>query len=197
MREGKLALVFVALVALVASGCAGADGRFSSGDLGRIVLRGTDAPPGTVYATPPSGFQDIGAFARDQPERTKLEEEGFVVGDLALFVPSTSEAPSKPSNVTVLQGVAGLFDAASGASSAFDRYIDDLRSRQLPKTSAHPARGLGDDAVELQGQAPDGTHVIVFAWRVDNLVLAVVGSGAIGELDVRAIADLVDARASG
>ena len=93
-----------------------------------------------------------------------------------------------------MQGITGLFRTVDGAERALERYVEDLRSRQLPDASDVPAEG---SATRRSGceQTPDGSRVQIFVWRVGNLILAVSGSGPVAPGEVRGLADLVNGRA--
>ncbi len=210
MTAVRRLLAAVAVSALVASGCHSADapsvtapavtdrGRFARADVDAIVLRPSDALKGTVYVDAVSGFQDLTAFARDDAERAQLQTDGFQIGHLALFFPGGHTNGGAPKPLTndsiIVQGITGLFRDATGAERALERYVGDLRSRQLPDARDIASAGLGDRAFGLIGTTPDGAGVLVYVWRVDNLILAVSGSGPVKGADVRALADLVNGR---
>jgi hypothetical protein len=165
-----------------------------------IVLGPADALKGTAYVDGVSGLQDIQSFARDDTEREHLQADGFRVGHLALFFPRDhadggAAAPLTNDSV-IVQGITGLFRDAGGAERALERYVGDLRSRQLLDARDVPSDGLGDRAIGLLGTSPDGAHVLIYVWRVDNLVLAVSGVGPVAQVRVRALADLVNGRTS-
>jgi hypothetical protein len=155
---------------------------------------------GTAYVDAVSGFQDLTTFARDDVELAHLQDDGFQVGDLSLFFPAGHANGGAPEPLTndsvILQGIAGLFHDAAGAERSLERYVDDLRSRQMPDAHDVESDGLGDRAFGLRGTTPDGARVLIYVWRVDNLILAVSGSGPVGSSDIRALADLVNGRAS-
>lgn len=198
----------VALVVLVAAGCQADDGSatksqpgpFRRGDLNAIVLGPSDAPMGTSYVDGVSGYQDLQAFARDDLELARLQADGFQVGHLALFFPSGRADGGPPEPLTndskIVQGIAGLFRDADGAERSLERYVQDLRSRQIPHARDVPAAGLGDTSFGLRGKTPDGARVQMFVWRIGNLILAVSGSGPVAPGEVRALADEVNARAN-
>jgi hypothetical protein len=177
-------------------------GAYTRDDVQRIVLVAADAPQGTEYVADLSGPQALQEFARDPDELALLREEGFEIGHLSLFVPTGYAAP-EPSkepleaDAVLVQGIAGLFEDADGAESALRRFVADVRERQLREVRDLDASGLGDQGFALAGMSPDGSDVTLFAWRDDNLVLAVSGSGAIPEADVRRLAELVEGRARG
>jgi hypothetical protein len=95
-----------------------------------------------------------------------------------------------------VQVIAGLFGAVEGARSSLDRYVEDLSTRQVPGAATESTEALGEEAVRLEGQAPDGSPVIAYLWRVRNLVLVVAGSGPIDHAVVLGLARTMDARAS-
>ena len=203
----RRSLLMVVMSMLVAAGCHSADdrsvtarGRFTRADLDAIVLRPSDAPKGTVYVRAASGFDDLAAFARDDVELAHLRDDGFEVGHLSLFLPlgHVNDGASKPltNHSVIVQGIAGLFHDAVGAERSLERYVDDLRTRQLPAAHDVTPDGLGDRAFGLQGITPDGSRVLLYVWRVDNLILVVSGSGPIESVDVRALANLVNGRAN-
>jgi hypothetical protein len=194
-RRGAASL---ALLAITVVSCGGAwrqaeEPGFARTDLETIVLSSDDAPRGTAYVGAISGFQDLRTFARDAEELGHLRADGFVVGHLALFFPE-AHARGEASLTTrsvIVQGITGLFRSAAGARSALTRFVGDLRDRQIPSATEVLTGPLGDQAFGLTGRTPDGSHVLIFAWRVDNLVLAVSGSGRIAPRDVRAVVDVL------
>ncbi|MGZ5297223.1 MAG: hypothetical protein ACXWYT_09905 [Actinomycetota bacterium] len=173
-------------------------GPYTRADVETIVLGPSDAPKGTSYVDSVSGFQDLRAFARDDVELVHLQEDGFQVGHLALFFPSGRADGGAPEPLTshsmIVQGITGLFRDADGAERSLERYVQDLRSRQLPGAREVPAAGLGDTAFGLRGKTPDGARVQMFVWRIGNLILAVSGGGPVDPAEVRALADLLDGR---
>ena len=176
-----------------------APGSFHRDDLGAIVLTRDDAPPGTGYAEAYSGFQDLDAFAKDAQERSDLVEDGFVVGHVSLFCPAGWSGPGSgelPLDAPFAQGITGLFVTAAGASSAYGRFGQDLRTRQFDHSEELPAPDLGQESFALEGTS-GGSHLVIVVWRDDNLVLAVSGSGVLDADDVRALASLVRHRADG
>lgn len=201
-RRSVTALALLAVV--VSASCGGSwagpadPGRFARTDLATIVLSADDAPPGTSYVGAVSGFQDLRTFARDAEELGQLREDGFVVGHLALYFPRSHADGSAPltTRSVIVQGIAGLFRTSAGARSALVRFVDDLRDRQIPAATEVITGPLGDQAFGLAGDTTDGSHVVVYAWRLDNLVLAVSGSGRIDPETLRRIVRLVQARAA-
>jgi hypothetical protein len=200
-RGGVAALALVG--ALASAACGGTwDAAVPSGgiertDLETIVLSADDAPAGTAYVDTVSGFQDLRTFARDAEELGHLRRDGFVVGHLALFFPRshTEGSEALTTRSVIVQGITGLFRTAAGARSALERFVGDLRDRQIPAATEVVTGSLGDQAFGMVGDTPDGSHVLIYAWRVDNLVLAVSGSGRIAPAAVRAIVRSLDARA--
>jgi hypothetical protein len=96
----------------------------------------------------------------------------------------------------IVQGITGLFSDPDGAERSLERYVQDLRSRQLPGARDVPSEGLGDTSFRLRGKTPDGARVQMFVWRTGNLILAISGSGPVDAAELRALADLLNARAS-
>ena len=178
-----------------------APGRISRADLDTIVLQPADAPLATAYVDGASGFRTLQSFARDDEELGHLQEDGFLAGHIVLFLPADRVNPNGPTapltnNSIIVQGIAGLFHDADGADRSLERYVEDLRTRQVPDAEDVAADGLGERSVGLRGVTPDGSKVLVFVWRVDNVILVVSGSGPLPAEEVRALADLVNARAS-
>lgn len=201
----RRSVVPIALLGALAGGACGGSwdapaphARFARTDLETIVLSATDAPSGTTYVEGSSGFQDLRTFARDAEELGHLREDGFVVGHLALFFPRshTEGSGALTTRSPIVQGITGLFRTAAGARSALERFVGDLRDRQIPAATEVLTGPLGDQAFGLTGETPDGSRVLIFAWRVDNLILAVSGSGRIDPATVRAIVRSLDARAT-
>ena len=208
-----------ALAVLLGAGCTAADGSaarpepspassyvipspfldprpFTPADLPAVVLGRADAPEGTEFAPSYSVDQTIEEFAADDEELTALRVDGFVRAHVTLYVPEGQLAgdapPVEPGDVFV-QGVTGLFETPAGADSTLRRYVANLRAFQLRHEVRIPATGLGDSSEGLRGKA-GGEPVTIYAWRTDNLVLVVSGSGAIEGDVVRALADLIQRR---
>jgi hypothetical protein len=204
----RRSVAVAALAMLVAAGChadGGTEtmsepGPFTRADVDAIVLGPSDAPQGTEYVDGVSGFQDLQGFARDDAELVHLQEDGFLVGHLSLFFPSghaDGAAPEPLTNKsTIVQGITGLFHDSAGAARALERYAQDLRARQLPGARDVPAAGLGDTSFGLRGKTPDGARVRMYVWRTGNLILALSATGPVDPAEVRALADLVNGRAS-
>jgi hypothetical protein len=123
-------------------------------------------------------------------------DDGFQIGHVALFLPPASVDGETPltNDSVIVQGIAGLFRDADGAGNSLERYVDDLRTRQVPGAADVPADGLGDQAFGLRGKTPDGADVQIFAWRIGNLLLVVSGSGRMTPEQVRDLADVIDGR---
>jgi hypothetical protein len=172
-------------------------GRFVRSDLDAIVLTPVDAPDGTEYSSVVSGFQDIDAFASSTQEKRALVEDRFVVGHLALFAPEGHAVPGQggplPDDAPFAQGIAGLFIAGDGASRALNRFAGDLRTRQFSEVDDIGSLGFGDEGFALEGRSA-ASHLVVYAWRDDNLVLAVMGAGSIPGSVIRGLARSVHDR---
>ena len=191
--------VVVVVVGVAVVACTGGGGAFGKEDLPRIVLRADEAPEGTRKVAGRGGPQDLEAFATDPDERDALVADGFVQGYVAYFAPETYFAVSRPSDEELesaisVQVIAGLFEAPRGAASSLDRYVEDLSTRQVPGAATEPWDGLGQEGFRLEGRVGDGSTVIAYLWRVENLVLVVAGSGPIGDDLMRELARTVDAR---
>jgi len=197
VRALRVVAVGLALVA-----CSSGVGEpFAEDDLPRIALRADEAPEGTRKVAELGGAQDLESFATSPVEREALVADGFVQGYVVYFAPDTYFAVSRPSEQELeaavsVQVIAGLFGAGEGARSSLDRYVEDLSTRQVPGAATEPIEALGEEAVRLEGKAPDGSPVIAYLWRVRNLVLVVAGSGPIDHAVVLGLARTMDARAS-
>jgi hypothetical protein len=200
-------VIALAILALAAANCRSGGDRaiavdlFTRADLGAIVLRRADAPVATAYVAAVSGFKTLTSFARDDEELVHLTEDGFRVGHVVLFLPAdhvsaTGPAPPLTNDSVIVQGITGLFHDPDGADRSMERYVEDLKTRQIPDAKEIAADGLGDRSIGLRGMTPDGSRVLIFVWRVDNMILIVSGSGPLPAAEVRALADLVNARAS-
>jgi len=201
---GRRSVALLGLAQLTATACdGGGTGTgdpthrpFTRADLDAIVLGPDDAPDGTTYVQDASGYHELGAFARDDVERDHLADDGFEIGHVALFLPPESVEGDTPlTNESVIaQGITGLFHDADGAGSSLERYVEDLRSRQVPGAIDVPADGLGDRSSGLRGQTPDCAEVQIFARRIENLLLVTSGSGRMTTEQVRELADVIDGR---
>ncbi len=191
--------IVVAGLALGAPACAEGGGAFAAEDLPGIVLQADEAPEGTRIVAGRGGPQDLEGFASRAEEREALVADGFVRGYVVYFAPETYFAATRPSDEELaaaisVQVIAGLFEGADGAGSSLERYLDDLSTRQVPGAATEPFDGLGEEGYELIGPAPDGTPVVAYLWRVENLVLVVAGSGPVPSSVVLRLARTVDAR---
>ena len=183
------------VVALATSACSPGP-AFTRDDVPKIVLRASDAPAGTTFAPGFSGEQQIDAFATDANEARLLKADGFEIGYGSFFLPPGATTGPVPPGSPFVQGIAGLFAGVDGATSALHRFVDDLRSHQVPGAKDLNAGALGDETFALEGTGSGGDHVVVFAWRVGNLVLAVTGSGNLPVAEVERLAHVVDGRAA-
>jgi hypothetical protein len=192
-------LTLLVLVVATAASCGGGEEAITPEDLPRIVLQANEAPPGTAKAAQVGGAQDLDAFARDAAEREALVADGFVQGYVVYFAPSEFFDPQVdvgPEAVSV-QVIAGLFEESDGAASSLARFLDDLRNRQLSGSADVAPPTLGDEAFGLEGAAAsDGSPMLLYAWRVENLILVTAASGPIDAADLEVAARIIDRRAS-
>lgn len=163
--------------------------------MGSIELTPRDAPAGLGYVAAFSGDQDIVGFARDATEEQHLADDGFLSANGAVFVPADrvdggTLTPRDP----IVQSTVVVFSRGVGASSTLQRYVADVRDRQLNGTTTGAPPPLGDEAYRLDGTNADGSTVTVFAWRRGNLVLVVLGT-SFPPADTLRLATLIDARA--
>jgi hypothetical protein len=160
-----------------------------------IELGPDDAPAGLAYVEQFSGDQDLDAFARDDAERARLADDGFELGNGALFVPADRAAGGHlTARDPIVQGTVAVFARDEGASASLGRFLGDLRSRQLRRAADGASPALGDESYRLDATNADGATVTVLGWRDANLVLVVVGT-SFAPASVEALARLVDARA--
>jgi hypothetical protein len=197
MPRFRRTLALVAVPALLAACVRSADARFAAEDLPRIVLRADEAPGGTRAETSLGGGRDLDAFARDEGERRALADDGFVSAYVVYFPPESyfRGEPHAETDVA-FQAIAGLFDDADGAASSLERYVEDLRTRQMNGATDVSGGGLGDEAFGLTGAAAsDGSFLRIYAWRTSNLILVLVASGPVAEDEAMALARTMDGRA--
>jgi hypothetical protein len=171
--------------------------RYEPADLRAIELRAADAPAGLGFVPRFSGDQDLEAFARDAQERSALQGDGFELGSGAVFVPADRvDADRLRVRDPIVQETVAVFARDDGASATLERYMDDLRNRQLRAIRTGLPEPLGDETYRLDAQNTDGATVTVIGWRRANLVLVVIGT-SFPPSSVVALARLVDARAAG
>jgi hypothetical protein len=194
-----------ALVACTSGGGGGYSGTgssFTRQDLDAIVLTAVDAPDGTEYAASVSGFQDLAGFASDADEADALVADDFRVGHLALFAPEGHAEPGQgaplPPDAAFAQGITALFGSGDGASRSLRRFVDSIRTEELRSVNDDPKPlGFGDESFAVDGETADGSHVLLYAWRDGNLVLAIGGAGSMPPTTVRSLAQTVQNRATG
>ena len=186
MRVRALAI----LIAVATVACS-RQATFDREDVLGIVLRADEAPPGTRKVADAGGEQDLATFARDATERSALVADGFMSGYVSYFLPESyfaSGGTLEPGSLAY-QVIAGVFEDANGASRSLGRFMDDLRERQLEGAETIAAPDLGDESHGLSGRsATDGTEVVAFLWRRDNLILVLVGSGPVDRAAMTAAA---------
>ena len=169
--------------------------RYQPSDLAAIELRPADAPAGLAYVEQFSGDQDLNAFARDDAERARLSQDGFELGNGALFVPADRASGGHlTARDPIVQGTVAVFAKDEGASGSLGRFLADLRSRQLRGATDGASPALGDESYRLDATTADGASVTVLGWRQANLVLVVIGT-SFTPASVERLAELVDARA--
>jgi hypothetical protein len=188
----------VATLCVLLGACGYGGGRsFTPSDLPSIVLRPDEAPKGTRFAGI-SGPRTLAVFARDGAERDALRRDGFE-GAYVVFFPPLSyfeHRPHRDSDVA-FQAIAVVYERPDGAEASLDRYLADVRSRQMEGVSSATPAGLGDDATSLVGFAvADDSPLRVYAWRVDNLVLVLVASGPVDASEALALARTMNVRAA-
>lgn len=103
-----------------------------------------------------------------------------------------------------LEAWVAVFDSEANAESAFDFYRAEFESGAwaIPSSARTEPDGLGEEAVLYSDVVDPGTGGLsgppldgIYFWRVDNLLLAVVGVADFDGDALRAIADDMDSRA--
>jgi hypothetical protein len=190
-------IAVVVLVLTVAACDRAAESRFAVDDLPSILPHADEAPDGTRAETRAGGARDLDAFARDETERRALADDGFVSAYVVYFPPESyfRHEPHADTDVA-FQAIAGLFDDADGASSSLERYVLDLRTRQMRGATQVSGQGLGDESFGLAGAAAsDGSFLRIYAWRRSNLILVLVASGPVAADTALGLARTMDRRA--
>jgi hypothetical protein len=190
-------IAVVVAVLMMAACDRAADPRFTVDDLPTILLHADEAPDGTRAETRAGGARDLDAFARDDAERQALADDGFVSAYVVYFPPESYFRHEQHAETDVaFQAIAGLFDDADGASSSLERYVEDLRSRQMRGATDVSGHGFGDESFGLAGAAAsDGSFLRVYAWRTSNLILVLVASGPVAADTALGLARTMDRRA--
>jgi len=195
VKGRRSTLLLVTIVVTVVACSAPSTPRYHPSDLAAIELRPADAPKGLGYVAQFSGDQDLNAFARDDAERARLAEDGFELGNGALFVPADRVGGGHlTARDPIVQGTVAVFARDEGASASLGRFLDDLRSRQLRGTTDGTPPAIGDESYRLDATNTDGATVTVLGWRRANLVLVVIGT-SFAPASVERLAGLVDRRA--
>jgi hypothetical protein len=170
-------------LAVVAIACSSSErGSFTAKQVPDIVLQADEAPEGTRAVVGAGGEQDLDTFAVDAAEREALVADGFVSGYVAYFAPEAYFDPEQfvDDDSISFQVIAGVFETADGASSSLRRFLGDLRDRQLAEAADVAVPELGDESYGLSGSSPaDGSSLLVYLWRRDNLILVLSGSGPV------------------
>ena len=103
-----------------------------------------------------------------------------------------------------LEAWVALFDTEANAAAAFEFYRAEFESDAwgIPSSARSEPDDLGDEAVLYSGVADPGTGGVsgafldgIYFWRVDNLLMAVIGVADFDDDALRAIADDMTARA--
>jgi hypothetical protein len=198
-------LLVVATASCAGEGTVAASGpprTYSAVDLEGIVLRPDEGPEGTRFIESASGSMTLERFWPSSccpAQQIAFADAGFEAGHATLFErPGRSGEPidTRP-GYEQLSSRAALFRSEFGASEAMAGWIEYQDAGELDPL---PDRGLGEDAEAFVGSpdAPAET-VVLYVWRIGRLVLylrASVGSGTVPVEQVRALADLMDRRAS-
>lgn len=163
---------------------------YSSEELTAIVVSEQRAPEGLTFARSQEGGLSLVIPLR--PGGPGFEMDAFV-GSLANYFDGAGTADAYEGYVSW----SALFETSSDAERAFDFLITEHESAEgwgLEPSAEVP--GLGDESVSYTGPAYDWEEAHVILWRVDNLLLAAVGVGALDPETVGSLAEAMADRAS-
>lgn len=172
----------LALLLAVSAGCAiggddqGSEATFERRDLRRLVLLPRDLPQGFTQFD--WGLQ----IAADSPagERADRQRFGRIDGWKARYKRVGGTAQTRGAHV--IESRAELFESSSGADDELDAHRAEVEdTQQLLDTEE-----LGEESfASMSAMGGEGTVVYyLFAWRVDNVTIALLVSGFAGRLTV-------------
>jgi hypothetical protein len=173
-------------VLLLGAACTG-DGfpsrDYSREDLPLIVLQPDDAPVGTTYVDGESDYFTAEMIWRDPDEQDVIDAvnaAGFQDAFIASFFdPRLYELEDRLNPEGSLAfSYAVRFRTPAGAAEGL-RVIKNNVSGDAGDLDERPTDGFGPDAFVLHGELdPDQPPGFLFAWRVGNVVQALVAVGA-------------------
>jgi hypothetical protein len=190
-----LALAGSLALAGVLAGCGGGGGgssssaKFSTDDLGDLVLKPSEAPKGLEYSTRDSGRGAL-EKANGEAALAPLRKFGLEGDQVSKFL-----STGKSGGPVFAETIGLVFKNHDGASKALE--LSRQQASGGGRTKTIPANGLGDEAWGLHGtffsaNAPD---TYFYTWRVDNALQSLILSGTVSEQQARAIADRLEKRA--
>lgn len=189
-------------VALALAACGGGGGKtFAEKDLPGLVLTEDDAPGGTAFLDETAGtltLEDFWGCCKEQHD--KFETYGYRTGYRAAFQDEglPEDVADWEPGIAFARSVVALFDDAAGASKAIPVWREFFKASAKGKTKkASP--GLGDEATGVAGILfKDDQEMIVYFWRVGNVIFSLQVGGRTGTLeasDAKGLAKEMHARA--
>lgn len=197
----RTAAVVAAAVMLSTPGCV-RHRALRIGDLGTIVARPDEAPPGLVYSPKLSGSAGLEQLRSDPEGRQALGRAGFRAGyvailatpDLLDYLVLSRPRQAAPHHGTLVTADALLFADDDGASEGLAFLHRDAAAR-LTDENVLPAQEFGEGAFALRGIDDDGRPSIVYGWSEDNACQSVWSNGPVDPADVLFIARNMHRRA--
>jgi len=190
-------------VVLILAACSGGEPVFDRDDLPDLVLRGEEAPAGTILVDGESGYQDVDRLAEDDVEARLLEDAGFVVAYLTFFFDPKlfDEEDLLDPTASLAVSYAILFGSAEEASRGLQVIEDDVRNDGSDLSERPIAATFGDESFGVYGDVEPGRPpAFVFGWRVGNVVQFLIAAGARGAINenaARVLAERMLRRAAG
>ena len=171
-------------------------------DLGGIVARPDEAPPGLVYSPKLSGSAGLDALRPDPEGRAALEGAGFRAGyvailatpDLLDYLVLSHPRQAAPHHGTLVTADALLFADEDGAGDALSFLHRDAAAR-LTGERTLSAQEFGEGAFGLRGMDVHGRPSVVYGWQEDNACQSVWSRGPVDPADVLFIARNMHRRA--
>jgi hypothetical protein len=170
---------------------------FNESDLGGMVARPDEAPPGLVYSYSPklSGPTELTLLRSDAPGRDALRRAGFraahvatmATPDLLDYLVLSHPGQPPPGHGTLVTAEALLFGSEDGARNALAFLRRDAAARMLDD-QALPAEEFGEGAFALQGRDEEGRLTVSYGWLEENTCQLVWSRGVVDPSDVLFIA---------
>jgi hypothetical protein len=201
----RAAAVVAAAMVLSTPTCARSR-TFHEADLGGMVARPDEAPPGLVYSYSPklSGPTELAALRGDAPGQHALQQAGFRAAhvatmgtpDLLDFLILSHPGQPRPRHGTLVTAEALLFATEDGAEQAL-AFLRRDGAASMTGDHALPAEEFGEGAFALEGFDAEGRPTIVYGWREENTCQVVRSHGPVDPADVLFIARNMHRRAEG